>query len=306
MATTWKGNSKKRRRPGKTSAPHAVKDAAGRVHLVLHGEGAGRSVTGLSAGLFSEPWQDTVTLTAANAVLRHFGTAPDLGSVEGLAKEAMAALSKLAEGLAAQSARAVACSAGCAHCCHQSVGVTGVEALTIVCHVKSTWSPEDLSDLTSRVRATHELTRNMTYKQRHSPALPCVFLRNSGECSIYSVRPLVCRAVNSLNANECRENLHDEAKRAAYLENGLGASALLGPIRASHAMSAGLQMAGADVYGLDMRPLDLVAIVDLLLHAEDAGARWLDGQPVFEDAHGSDATANAELRKLAGLKPNKA
>src|SRR5690606_31118908 len=129
-----------------------------------------------------------------------------------------------------------------------------------------------------------ERTRGKTYKERHSPDLPCVFLGEAGKCTIYPVRPLVCRAVNSLNAEECRDNLHDDAKRAAYLEDGRGASALLGPIRASHAISAGLQLGGAEVYGLDMRPLDLVAAIDLLLQDETAEERWLAGRPALESA----------------------
>jgi Fe-S-cluster containining protein len=303
LASTWKGSSKKRRHPSPATPPRTLKDARGRVHLLLQGSGQARFITGLSAPLFSEPWQDTLTLTTANAVLRHFGETPSSSKIEALTTEAMAALSKLAEGLAGQSERAVACSAGCAHCCHQSVGVTGVEALTIVRHLKATRSADELAELAVSVRVMRERTRGMTYKERHSPDLPCVLLGEGGQCTIYAVRPLVCRAVNSLNADECRENLHDASKRAVYLEDGRGASALLAPIRASHAMSAGLQLAGTDVYGLDMRPLDLVAVIDLMLHDDAAEQRWLAGQIVLEAASGSDATSNSQLRNIVGLTP---
>lgn len=300
MASTWKGSSKKRRR-NVVAAPRVVKDVDGRVHLLVQNNGETRFVAGLSAPLFSEPWQDTLTLTAANAVLRHFGEAPSPLQVEALTREAMTALSKLAEGLAAQSERPVACAAGCSHCCHQSVGVTGVEAITIVRYLRATRNTEELAALTARVRDAGEGTRGLNYKERHSPHLPCVFLGAGGECTIYAVRPLVCRAVNSLDAGECRDNLYDDAKRAAYLENGQGASALLAPIRASHAMSAGLQLAAGDVYGLDMRPLDLVAAVNVLLRDVDVEAAWLTGKPALEPAVGSDASTNAELLKVAGL-----
>src|SRR5690606_32684434 len=112
LASTWKGSGKKRRR-NVTAAPRVVKDVTGRVHLLVQNNGETRFVSGLSAPLFSEPWQDTLTLTAANAVLRHFGETPGPSQVEALTKEAMAALSKLADGLAAQSERPIACSAGC-------------------------------------------------------------------------------------------------------------------------------------------------------------------------------------------------
>lgn len=299
MASTWKGSSKKRRRVA--TATLTVKDAVGRVHLLLQSRGAARSVAGLSAPLFAEPWQDTLALATANAAVRHLGETPSSSNVVALTAEAMEALSKLTAGLAAQSERPVACAAGCAHCCHQSVGVTGVEALTIVNHIRQTWTDEGQKALAERARAMRERTRGMTYKQRHSPNLPCIFLGDGGKCTIYPVRPLVCRAVNSLSAEECEQNLHDDSKRAVYLETGRGASALLGPIRASHAISAGLQLAGADVYGLDMRPLDLGAAIDLLLSNETIEAQWLSGQPALEQARGSDATSNPQLRNVAGL-----
>jgi Fe-S-cluster containining protein len=301
VASTWKGSSKRRRRPTGAATAQTVKDTAGRVHLIVQGSSAGRVVAGLSAPLFAEPWQDTLALTTANAVVRHLGETPTASNVAALTTEAMNALSKLTEGLAAQSERPIACSAGCAHCCHQSVGVTGVEALTIAHHLKATWGQAELDGLRERTRAMRARTQGMTYKERHAPSLPCVFLGDAGKCTIYAVRPLVCRAVNSLNADECRENLHDESKRTAYLESGHGASALLGPVRASHAMSAGLQLAGADVYQLDMRPLDLIAVMDLLLDDEAAQSRWLAGEPAFEAASGSDATSNVQLRNIAGL-----
>lgn len=305
MASVWKGGGKKRRRAAGRPPSVSARDAAGRVHLRVERDGATRRVTGLSSALFAEPWQDTLTLTTANAVVRHLSETPTTPEVEALTTEAMNALSKLAEGLAAQSERAVACSAGCAHCCHQSVGVTGVEALTIVRHLKTTWSEAALQSLRERAAVLRERTRDKTYSERHSPDLPCLFLGAAGECTVYPVRPLVCRAVNSLDADECRDNLYDDSKRAAYLETGRGASALLGPIRASHAISAGLQLGGADVYGLDMRPLDLVAVIDLLLRDDTAEARWLAGQPAFESAAGSDASSNAQLRNLAGLSPTR-
>ncbi len=301
MGHTWKCSSKKRRRS--TVAP-AVKGADGRVHLVLQQRGSSKVVGGLSAPLFAEQWQDTLALTTANAALRHLGDLPTPAGVEALTTEAMNALSKLADGLASQSERKIACGAGCAHCCHQSVGVTGAEALTIVGYVNSHWPTTRLAELRAKVSTMREQTRGSSYRERYSPTLPCVFLGDGGRCTIYDVRPLVCRAVNSLDADECRDNLHDATKRAAFLDNGQGASALLAPFRASHAISAGLQLAGSDVYGLDMRPLDLVAVMDVLLNQPDAARRWFAGETVLASASGSDATSNPQLRTLAGLKPD--
>ena len=59
------------------------------------------------------------------------------------------------------------------------------------------------------------------------------------------------------------------------------------PIRTFHALSAGLQLGLADLYGLDMRPLDLVAAMDLLLNGpETISDGWSRGEPAFEPAVG--------------------
>ena len=36
---------------------------------------------------------------------------------------------------------------------------------------------------------------------------PCAFLDGSGSCSIYPVRPLLCRSITSTDADACREAL---------------------------------------------------------------------------------------------------
>lgn len=61
------------------------------------------------------------------------------------------------------------------------------------------------------------------------------------------------------------------------------------PIRAFHAISAGLQLSLSELYGLDMRPLELTLALDLLLNGpESSAADWLSGQQVFKSALGGD------------------
>jgi Fe-S-cluster containining protein len=306
MATTWKGSGKKRRARG-TAPQHrnvlSRRDASGRVHLLLQSNNGVRIATGFSGPLFEEPWQDTLALSAANTALRHCGRSPDVAGITAVAREAMDALSKLAAGLIAQANPTVACAAGCDHCCYQSVGVTALEAITIVQYLQTTLDVDGLDAVRTRVHAARERTRGLTRQERYSPDHPCVFLGEGGRCTVYPVRPLVCRAMNSLNADDCRANLRDPERRAEFLEHGKGPDSLLGPFRASHALSAGLQLAGADVYGLDTRPLDLVAAVDELLQHPDAVHQWLTGGAALESAVGSDATTNLQLRALAGMTP---
>ena len=63
------------------------------------------------------------------------------------------------------------------------------------------------------------------------------------------------------------------------------------PIRAFHAVSAGLQLGLSELHGLDMRPLDLIAALDLLLNGpESIPDAWIAGGTPFESARGSDAS----------------
>ncbi|HYP86639.1 MAG TPA: YkgJ family cysteine cluster protein, partial [Polyangiaceae bacterium] len=254
----------------KKKRPPAKRGADGRLHLALHQDASGRAHVTLRAPLFEGAWQNEIATGAANTALAIFGSNPSSERAVALAERAMGAASQLAEGLLSRApAGSVACKAGCDHCCHQSVAATAPEAFAISEHLQRTRSAAELSDVSARIAVRFERTRGLSADERFSPDLPCAFLV-AGQCSIYEVRPLVCRGMNSLDAKECELRLRDEPTRAAFLAQGHGGHCYLEPIRAAQAISAGLQLAGSELYGLDMRPLDLTAAIHLLL--SDRGA----------------------------------
>lgn len=286
----------------KAASPDVLRDRAGRVHLALHRDPtSGAKFVVLKAPVFKEPWQNEVAAGAANTAYGILGAEPSLERAVELARNAMAATSRLADGLLARApAGAVACKAGCDHCCYQSVGVTAIEALAIVAHLKATLSPEALDAVALHVAETYRTTRGLSTAERFSPDHPCVFLE-AGRCSVYEVRPLSCRGMNSLDAGECATRLREPEARAAFLATGAGSRSFMEPIRAFHAVSAGLQLSLHELYDLDMRPLDLVAAVYLLLHgpASTVGA-WLAGEKPFEEALGGDSTGSLGIEALSG------
>jgi hypothetical protein len=196
----------------------------------------------------------------------------------------MDATSRLVAGFLAHApAGAVACRAGCDHCCHVVVGVTAPEALTILAHLEHSRSPGDLARLAARVAGHHERTRGLSSAERFSPEHPCVFLE-AGRCSIYEVRPLACRGMNSLDAVECETRLRDPAARADFAMKG-GGHLFEEPVQAFRAVSGGLQLALLEIYRLDMRPLDLTAAMHhLLQEGRRLADRWLAGQHPFGPA----------------------
>lgn len=73
------------------------------------------------------------------------------------------------------------------------------------------------------------------------------------------------------------------------------------PIRGFHAVSAGMQLALAELYALDMRPLELTAAMQLLLNDPDTPlVDWLNGKRSLEAARGGDSTDTPGIRELTG------
>jgi Fe-S-cluster containining protein len=278
------------------------RDGNGRLHLAVHRNPVtGEEALTLNGPVFKEAWQNDLAVAAANTahgILR--GEATLERTVE-LARNAMAATSRLADGLLARAPEgAVACQAGCDHCCYQAVGVTAPEALAIFDHLKSTRSSGELARVAAQVSEHDARTRGLSSQERFSPDHPCPFLE-AGNCSIYEARPLSCRGMNSLDADECATRLRDPDARAAFLASGRSGHSYLEPIRAFHAISAGLQLGLSELYHLDMRPLELTAAMQLLLAGPEAGPRdWISGEKPFESAVRAEATPDPGLQDLSG------
>jgi len=269
-----------------------ARDAGGRVHLTVRrdpDDGAER--VALAAPLFEEDWQNEIATAAANTAHGVLAGAPTLERAVALARNAMAATERLVGNLLARApAGAVACRAGCDHCCYQSVGVTPFEALAIFDHLSGTLSDAELARVAAHVAAQRARTRGLSTTERFSPDYPCTFLQvETGRCTIYEVRPLSCRGMNSLDAGGCEQRLRDPEARAAFLAGAGGGRSFVEPIRAFHAVSAGLQLGGFELHGLDTRPLDLIAALDLLLNGPASiPEAWIAGGTPFESARGSD------------------
>ena len=192
--------SKRVKKHGERSAA-VRRDARGRTHLVIQRDAFGREVgLALAAPLFEETWQNEVALGAAASAHARLADGHTFDNAAAIGRDAMTGTSKIVDGaLARAPERPPACRAGCAHCCHQAVGVTPPEVFAIYDHLRATRTGRDLEALLARVRAADDRTRGMPAAERISADLPCPFLRDE-RCSIYEVRPLSCRGTNSLDA----------------------------------------------------------------------------------------------------------
>jgi hypothetical protein len=103
---------------------------------------------------------------------------------------------------------AIVCRPGCTPCCYNQVEVTPPEALLIGYFVAQNFSAEDLVALKKKVTAAchRKLGKSKKKLARLRAKLPCPLLVE-GRCSVYQVRPLVCRAMHSFDAQVCAQEL---------------------------------------------------------------------------------------------------
>ena len=96
------------------------------------------------------------------------------------------------------SGKTIYCREGCSGCCHLAVHATYPEAVAVA-NILPEPQIKSLSDYIERlITVLPELTDLKSYLKRHRQSLgPCPFLDTQGSCSIYSTRPLSCRALLS-------------------------------------------------------------------------------------------------------------
>ena len=295
--------SKAKGKKQKSRAAPVRRDAQGRAHLVIQRDEYGTPLgLAFDRPLFQEPWQNELALTTAATTHQMLNAAYTPEQAAAVGRNAMVETSTMADGVIAQSPnRPPACRAGCAHCCHQTVGVTPPEVFAIHAHLRATRTPDELDAVAARLRAADDRTRGMAPLDRVSPDLPCPFLVD-GRCSIYEARPLACRGTNSLDASACERSLHDPATRAAFLAGTVSVPCYLEPMRAFHAVTAGLQLALDQLHGLEGTPLELTAAMRIMLDDPDTmPQQWLDGKDPFAAARAGDDAHDPRERKLIGL-----
>ena len=96
------------------------------------------------------------------------------------------------------SGKNIHCRAGCSGCCHLAVHATYPEATTVAREITEQ-QVQWLSDYIKKLKAALPgLSGMKSYLKKHRQELgPCPFLDKQGFCSIYTIRPLSCRALLS-------------------------------------------------------------------------------------------------------------
>jgi hypothetical protein len=99
----------------------------------------------------------------------------------------------------------IACRPGCAHCCVVNVAVLRPEAATIVAYLERKLSAAQLLALEQKIGELYAVIRWLDDEERIRWKQPCALLDEAETCSVYPVRPLLCRGMTSIDPQACRQ-----------------------------------------------------------------------------------------------------
>lgn len=164
----------------------------------------------------------------------------------------------------------LACKRGCSHCCHRPVSTSAPTALWIASTLRRTSTKDEFANALARIAALDEKTHGLPFSPSSRPPLPCAFLVDDA-CSIYAIRPFVCRAWNSADEDACRRALKEEAVEMRF--DLFQRTTFSGAEKGMHA--------ALRARGLDPVDLEFTAAIRVAMENADASERWLAGEPVF-------------------------
>jgi hypothetical protein len=209
------------------------------------------------------------------SVLAILGSARGDGAASAIAQDAQSHADWLADGARRLiPPGAIACREGCAFCCHLRVITTIPEVLRIASDVRGL-APDERAALDGRIEAHRAATAGLDAAARRLTRPACPLLVD-GRCSVYAIRPMSCRGWNSLDVQACEADFLDPSR--------LARTTIYAPQFQINAHVQEGMAAGREAAGLPHDRVELVAALRIALGTPDAEARWLDGEPIFEDA----------------------
>jgi Fe-S-cluster containining protein len=167
-----------------------------------------------------------------------------------------------------------ACRPGCACCCVLNVGTLAVEGAAAARHLRAVLPPGEAAALGRALLDAHERVRWLEDRERIAHGVACPLLDPGGRCSVHPARPLACRSVTSVDAEDCRratETCDDDGEPPVVRMDVLQ-RVLYGEARA--ALAAVLARRGLDSRCRDVSGMVGAFLADpALVHAFLAGGR---------------------------------
>ena len=178
----------------------------------------------------------------------------------------------LATELADGSDRHIACGPGCGSCCAINVAVLLPEAIAIARYLQTHFPVSARRALASRLADLKCAVRWLDDDERILLRRSCAFLDDQGSCSIWPVRPLLCRSITSTDPGACRDALIAPVfgEQRPILMN----------LRQKELFEAAFRAFGEvlEARGWDHRSLQLTCAVEPLLHRFELSEDFLRGE----------------------------
>ncbi|HEY3418323.1 MAG TPA: YkgJ family cysteine cluster protein, partial [Armatimonadota bacterium] len=148
--------------------------------------------------------------------------------------------------------------------------LTPIELLNIVLHLASSAvSVAQRTLLRQRIGEKTTVISGMTVQAQMERTITCPFLLEN-RCSIYAVRPLLCRGRNSFDATPCQAVYADPTQAGQFV-------LLQEQMLVSQCLVLGILTALKKI-GLPDRCIDLCLALDVSLRNPDMVERWLQGE----------------------------
>lgn len=225
-----------------------------------------------------QPWitvDDDLVMRVKNMVLEAVSSVRSLEMALEVTRQAMHWADKLVETFETVNSlpRPVACTPGCIYCCHNQVEVMPAEVVAIVSVTTRFFLPEKLNRLKERAlrMAALKVGQSKAELAAKRKNYPCPLLEED-RCLVYPWRPLMCRAMHSLNREHCQRSFEAGDLSAAeyYLHR------YVFPMSVSAGLSQGFQEAGCQ-----SPVLELSQALGQVLLEPGLAERWLAGEEVF-------------------------
>jgi len=172
--------------------------------------------------------------------------------------------------------RPVACEPGCSFCCTNLVEATPAEVFLIAQVISRYFTPDKLERVKERTLRMAALKVGKTKQDLAATrqAEPCPLLEED-RCMVYPWRPLMCRAMHSLDREHCRRSFAagDLSGEEYYLHR------YIFPMSVSAGLSEGFRELGCQ-----MPALDLARALGQVLLEPWSAEHWLQGEKVFEES----------------------
>lgn len=186
--------------------------------------------------------------------------------------------------------QALACDNGCSHCCQQfDVVALPVEVFEIHAYVFRHFKPEQLRSTIQRVTSYVAKHKGVSEEARMAMREACPFLVDNS-CSVYAVRPSVCRNYHATDKSNCEKALREPLTTMPTYIDDVFFTAM--------GSSAGFRNAVAE-QGLDTKEYRLSEAFLEALQNPQCAKRFKSGKNAFVKASHNRFNESAEASRAA-------